>query len=279
MTKKFADLHVHTRASDGGMLAEEAVRQAGEVGLAAIGIVDHDSVNGIEAAFEAGKKCEVEVIPGVELSAYLDDSELHILGYFIDWRDERFRATLQKFIEVRLNRAKQMVEKLRGLGLDISYEDVLVEAGDGVVGRPHVARALTKRGYVESTDRAFELYIDAGGPAYVDKYRLSSAEAIEMIQRVGGVPVLAHPLYVFREEMLPELLKQGLGGIEVYHTKHDILATRRFEDLARRHNLLVTGGSDSHGFDVPIGTVRVPYELVEKLKAERKLYERPRYFR
>lgn len=271
MAKKFADLHVHTRASDGEMLAEEVVRQAREVGLAAIGIVDHDSVNGIEAAFEAGKKCEVEIIPGVELSAYLDDSELHILGYFIDWRDERFRAMLQKFIEVRLNRAKQMVERLRGLGLDISYEDVLVEAGDGVVGRPHVARALTKRGYVESTDRAFELYIDAGGPAYVDKYRLPSAEAIEMIQRVGGVPVLAHPLYGFREEMLPELLKQGLGGIEVYHSKHDIFATRRFEDLARRHNLLVTGGSDSHGFDVPIGTVRVPYKLVEKLKAERKL--------
>lgn len=279
MAKKFADLHVHTRASDGGMLAEEVVRQAGEVGLAAIGIADHDSVNGIEAAFEAGKKCEVEVIPGVELSAYLGDSELHILGYFIDWRDERFRATLQKFIEVRLDRAKQMVERLRGLGMDISYEDVLVEAGDGVVGRPHVARALTNRGYVESTARAFERYIGAGGPAYVDKYRLSSAEAIEMIQRVGGVPVLAHPLYVFREEMLPELLKQGLRGIEVYHTKHDILATQRFEDLARRHNLLVTGGSDSHGFDVPIGAVRVPYERVEKLKAERKLYERPRYFR
>lgn len=271
MAKKFADMHVHTRASDGEMLAEEVVRRAREVGLAAIGIVDHDSVNGIEAAFEAGKKCEVEVIPGVELSAYLDDSELHILGYFIDWRDERFRAMLQKFIEVRLNRAKQMVERLRGLGLDISYEDVLVEAGDGVVGRPHVARALTKRGYVESTDRAFELYIDAGGPAYVDKYRLPSAEAIEMIRRIGGVPVLAHPLYGFREEMLPELLKQGLGGIEVYHSKHDIFATRRFEDLARRHNLLVTGGSDSHGFDVPIGTVRVPYKLVEKLKAERKL--------
>lgn len=271
MAKKFADLHVHTRASDGGMLAEEVVRRAREVGLAAIGIVDHDSVNGIEAAFEAGKKCEVEVIPGVELSTYLDDSELHILGYFIDWRDERFRAMLQNFQEVRLNRAKQMVERLRGLGLDISYEDVLVEAGDGVVGRPHVARALTKRGYVESTDRAFELYIDAGGPAYVDKYRLPSAEAIEMIRQIGGVPVLAHPLYGFREEMLPELLKQGLGGIEVYHSKHDIFATRRFEDLARRHNLLVTGGSDSHGLDVPIGTVRVPYKLVEKLKAERKL--------
>ena len=271
MTKKFADLHIHTRASDGGMLAEEAVRQAREVGLAAVGIADHDSVDGIGAALEAGEKYEVEVIPSIELSAYLYNSELHILGYFINWRDERFRGMLQMFREVRLNRAKQMVERLRGLGLGISYEDVLVEAGKGAVGRPHVARALTNHGYVESINGAFEQYIGTGGPAYVDKYRLPSAEAIQEIRRIGGVPVLAHPLYGFREEMLPELLKQGLRGIEVYHSKHDISATRRFEDLARRHKLLVTGGSDSHGFDVQIGTVRIPYQLVEKLKAERKL--------
>lgn len=271
MAKKFADLHVHTRASDGGMLAEEVVRQAGKVGLAAIGIADHDSVDGIEAALEAGEKYEVEVIPSVELSAYFDDSELHILGYFINWRDERFRVILRKFQEVRMRRAEQMVEKLRGLGLGISYEDVLGEAGEGAVGRPHIARALTNGGYVESINGAFERYIGVGGPAYVGKYRLPSAEAIEVIQRIGGVSVLAHPLYGFREEMLPELLKQGLRGIEVYHSKHDIPATRRFEHLARRNNLLVTGGSDSHGFDVSIGTVRVPYELVEKLKAERKL--------
>ncbi|MFQ6129894.1 MAG: PHP domain-containing protein [Candidatus Hadarchaeaceae archaeon] len=271
MAKKFADLHVHTRASDGGELAGEVVRQAREVGLAAIGIADHDSVDGIGAALKASGKYEVEVIPSVELSAYLDNSELHILGYFINWRDERFKAMLRMFQEVRMNRAKEMVEKLRGLGLDISYEDVLVEADKGVVGRPHVARALTNHGYVKSINGAFERYIGAGGPAYVDKYRLPSVEAIKEIRRIGGIPVLAHPLYGFREEMLPELLKQGLKGIEVYHSKHDISATRRFEDLARQHNLLVTGGSDSHGFDVPVGTVRVPYELVEKLKAERKL--------
>ncbi len=271
MAKKFADLHIHTRASDGRLLAEEVVRQAREVGLAAIGIADHDSVDGIEAALGAGKKYEVEVIPSVELSAYLDGFELHILGYLIDWRDEKFRAMLRKFQEVRLNRAKQMVERLRGLGLDISYEDVLAEAGNGAVGRPHVALALLKRGHVESINGAFERYIRPGGPAYVDKYHLPSAEAIEIIRRIGGVSVLAHPLYGFREEMLPELLKQGLGGIEVYHSKHDIFSTRRFEGLARRHNLLVTGGSDSHGSEVPIGMVRVPYKLVEKLKAERKL--------
>ncbi len=271
MAEKFADLHVHTRASDGGMLAEEVVRQAGKVGLAAIGIADHDSVDGIKAALEAGEKYEVEVIPSIELSAYLYDSELHILGYFINWRDERFRVVLQKFQEVRLRRAEQMVEKLRGLGLGISYEDVLGEAGEGTVGRPHVARALTNGGYVKSINGAFKRYIGVGCPAYVDKYRLPSAEAIKVIQRIGGVSVLAHPLYSFREEMLPELIKQGLQGVEVYHSKHDISEIRLFEDLARRNNLLVTGGSDSHGFDVPIGTVRVPYELVEKLKAERKL--------
>jgi hypothetical protein len=244
-----------------------AVEQAKDAGLAAISIADHDSVSGIEAALWAGKKHGVEVIPGVELSSEFEGRELHILGYFVDWRDRRFQKKLLAMQEARVDRAKTIIDRLRDLNINISYNTVIVIAG-GAIGRPHIAKALLDRGYVRTMQEAFEKYLIPGKPAYVEKYQMSPAEAIRMIRRVGGIPVLAHPYFANADEMLPELIEQGLLGIEVYHSRHGAAVVRRYEQLARKYDLLIAGGSDAHGREVPIGAVRIPYELVEKLKEE-----------
>jgi predicted metal-dependent phosphoesterase TrpH len=270
MTKKFIDMHVHTSASDGELSPEEVVKTASELGLAAIAIADHDTVDGIEEALEAGKKYCVEVIPGVELSSEFGPAEVHILGYFIDWRDKKFRSELHKFQEVRKVRAKKMIEKLRGLGVAIPYEEVVAAAGEGVIGRPHVAQVMVKHGYVKSKDEAFERYIGDGQPAHVPKYRLSPKRAIQMIHRIGGVAVLAHPVFSHVNDLLYDLVKFDLDGIEVYHSEHDSAAVEHYERLANDLYLLMAGGTDSHDRDTPIGSVEVSYELLEKMKAKRE---------
>jgi hypothetical protein len=244
------------------------IKQAYEIGLAAIAISDHDSIDGVQPAIWASEKYGVEVIPGVELSSQIGDREFHILGYFIDWHNKWFWSKLSSLQEFRKKRARKMVERLRDLGMDISYNMIIARAG-GVIGRPHIASAMVERGYVRTMDEAFSRYLKIGMPAYVAKYPLSPAKAIKMIQRVGGIPALAHPVFARADDMLPELVEQGLRGIEVYHTKHDAQTTRHYEQLARKYNLLVVGGSDSHGSeDAPIGNVRIPYSHVEKLKEE-----------
>ena len=264
---KFADLHIHTNVSDGWLTPEGAVDEANMAGLAAISNADHDSVSGVEAAILAGKKYEIEVIPGVELHSGFDGREFHILGYFVDWRNKWFNEKLLSIQEVRVDKAKMILERLRDLNINISYNVVVVIAG-GVVGRPHIAQVLLDRGYVRTVQEAFEKYLGIDRPAYVEEYPLSPAEAIRMIHRVGGIPALAHPVFARTDEMLPELVDQGLQAIEVYHSKHDATATKHFEQLAKKYDLLIVGGSDAHGREVPVGAVRIPYEFVEKLKEE-----------
>jgi hypothetical protein len=264
---KLADLHIHTQASDGWLAPSVAVEQANRAGLAAISIADHDSVAGIEAAIEAGKKHGVEVIPGVELSSGFEGRELHILGYFIDWRDKWLQGKLLTIQEARIDRAKRILEKLRGLDINISYNVTIVIAG-GAVRRPKIAQAILDRGYVRTVQEAFERYLGIDKPAYVEKYPLQPAEAIRIIQKAGGIAALAHPVFARTDEVLPELVDQGLQAIEVYHSKHDAANTRHFEQLAKKYGLLIVGGSDAHGKEVPVGAVRISYEFVEKLKEE-----------
>jgi len=264
---KFADLHIHTQASDGWLLPEGAVEEANRAGLAAISIADHDSVNAMEAAIWAGKKYGVEVIPGVELSSEFEGRELHILGYFIDWHDRQFQDELLTIQEARVGRAKRILERLRDLNINISYNTIIVIAG-GAVGRTHIAQAMLDRNYVRTVQEAFEKYLGISRPAYVGKYPLSPAEAIRMIQRVGGISALAHPVFARTDEVLPELVDKGLQAIEAYHSRHDVAATRHFEELAKKYDLLIVGGSDAHGREVPVGAVRIPYEFVEKLREE-----------
>ncbi|KXB02538.1 hypothetical protein AKJ44_00215 [candidate division MSBL1 archaeon SCGC-AAA261F17] len=271
MTKKFADLHVHTQASDGKYTPDEAVKEAHKAGLAAVGIADHDSVDGIEEALAAGKKYGVEVIPGVELSSELGESEIHMLGYFIDWHDRKLRVLLNIIQDVRRWRAKKMVEKLQDLDLSITFEEVLEEAGEAkAICRPHIARVLLKHGHIKEFQNAFEQYIGNEGPAYVKRYEISPRSAIQIIRDAGGIPVLAHPVFAQADEMLPAYIELGLQGIEVYHINHDDETSKHYEKLARKHKLIITGGSDAHGADSPVGAVQLPYEYVEKLKTKHK---------
>jgi predicted metal-dependent phosphoesterase TrpH len=265
--QKYADLHVHTRISDGFFAPEEAVEQARKAGIAAICITDHDSITGVEGALWAGQRWGVEAIPGVELSSQFEDKELHIIGYYIDWRKEWFRDRLLKLQEDRRERVKKMVDKLNELGVKISY-NLVISLDGGVIGRPHIAMAMVEQGYAKTMQEVFDKYIGFGKPAYAGRYPLTPFEAIEMIRRVGGVPVLAHPIYARADDMLPELVEHGLRGIEVYHSRHDASTTKHYRRLAKKYDLLITGGSDAHGMEVPVGSVRVPYSYVEKLKEE-----------
>ncbi|MEA1904641.1 MAG: PHP domain-containing protein [Candidatus Hadarchaeota archaeon] len=267
MAKKYADLHLHTNASDGELPPGEMVKMAKEAGLAAVGIVDHDTVDGIEPARRAGKRYGVEIISGVEFSCQGRKSKFHILGYCIDWREPGLLDRLRNFQEDRRHQIRGMVGKLQKLGIDLSYEEVLKLSGGGSIGRPHIARAMLRRGYIRTPQEAFDRYLRAKMPAYVGRYELEPREAINLIRAVGGAPVLAHPIYGGVEE-LPWLVRQGLRGIEAYHSDHDSRATRLYLQLARKHGLLVIGGSDSHGADPPVGSIRVPWELVEELKRE-----------
>jgi predicted metal-dependent phosphoesterase TrpH len=213
------------------------------------------------------------VIPGVEINTDVDSHEVHILGYFIDDTEREFQAFLRRLRAGRVERAERMVEKLRALGAPVAWERVRALAGDGAVGRPHVARALVEAGRVASVQEAFERYLSRSGPAYVPRTRLSPEEAVEAILRVGGVPVLAHPGWEASGpviERVPLLVEHGLCGIEAFYPDHSPAMVARYLDVARRYGLIVTGGTDFHGGGVatraPLGSVTVPPDVVPALR-------------
>ncbi|NOX97314.1 MAG: PHP domain-containing protein [Nitrospirae bacterium] len=272
MEEKYIDLHIHTRFSDGTLSPEEVVEYAVKNNLTAISITDHDSLRGVGSALALSRKYQLEVVPGVELTAEVDNKEIHILGYYLDWQDKELQDKLGMLQKVRMDRAKKMVEKLRELGVVISFPEVEKMAGEGAMGRLHLARVILQAGYVNSVDEVFRRYIGDEGPAYVKKYRFTPEGAMKLIVGVGGIPVLAHPSLLGNDELIPSLIKDGLRGIEVYCTNHDLESSHRYEELAYRYDLIPTGGSDCHGLakrEILIGKVKVPYSCLEKLKEAR----------
>jgi len=269
---KYADLHLHTNFSDGTFTPEEIVIEASKLGFSAIAITDHDIVDGIEPALLVGERCGVEVIPGVELSAESDGEEVHILGYYMNWLDSKFQQKLQEFRKSRYNRALKMVDKLNEMGINIEYEDVIKNADSISIGRPHVAVALLEKGYVSNLSEAFDRYIGDDGPAHMPKQKLSPAEAIAMILDVGGVPVLAHP-GMLQQDIIPDLVSCGLMGLEAFHPNHNYLLSNFFCDLAKRYNLIITGGSDFHGQSkgrTAMGNIKLHYKHISALKGARE---------
>ena len=265
-----ADLHIHTTASDGLMDPGEVVRWAGIKRLKAIGITDHDTINGICPAEEASSKYGVEVVPGIELSTLYKDEEIHILGYYIDYKAGWFLETLEKIQNSRYERAANIVDRLKGIDIDITLDQVKRVAGSGAIGRPHIARAMIDKGYINNIKEAFQKYIGKGCPAYVERYKLSSSEAIHTINRLGGISVLAHPGLIRNKAYIGEIVSLGVEGIEAYHSKHDDETVRNALSIAKSEKLLITGGSDCHGMKVnnePIlGNCSVDYKYVEMLK-------------
>lgn len=273
MHKRYVDLHVHTTYSDGSFTPAQVVEKAAAADLAAVGIADHDSTLGIDEAMTAGSILDLEVVPAVELSCTVHGLDIHILGYYPDYKDPTLLRVLSKVRKERYKRAVEMVKRLKDVGVELSMEEVEEHAGPGSVGRPHIAEALLKNGYVKDFSEAFVRYIGYHSPAYVPKMDMRPKEAFDLIKSVGGIPVLAHPGTVRRDDIIPEFVRQGLEGIEVWHSKHDSSTSARLAEIAGCYGLLVTGGSDCHGHtqDVPLlGTVRVPYEILEELKSARE---------
>jgi len=266
---KYADLHLHTDQSDGKMTPEKVVSESNCIGLSAIAITDHDMLDGIEPAILAGKKYGVEIIPGLELSAKYANEEIHILGYFIDWKNKKLQNRLHEFRESRYNRALKIMNKLRDMGVQIELNDIINQTESSYIGRPHLAAALVKNGYADSISEAFYRFLGNYAPAYVPKEVFSPSEAIDMIIDAGGIPILAHPGMV-KVNILDELIENGLMGIEAFHPYHTVELMDYYSRIAKDKNLLVTGGSDFHGFEnnkKALGTVRLPYIYVEKLRS------------
>lgn len=266
------DLHTHTTASDGLLTPERLVQLAADAGVTVLAIADHDTTDGLDAALAAGARLGVEIIPAVEINTDVDaHTEVHMLGYFIDYHQGWFQEFMSRLRDGRVNRAAKMVEKLNGLGIPVTFDRVRAIAGAGAVGRPHVARALVETGAVRSTEEAFEKYIGRTGPAYVERLKVTPEDAVRVVLRATGVPVLAHPGWGVREELIPPLVEAGLQGLEVYYPDHTPAMIERYLAIAERYNLVVTGGTDFHGGDLAtkarIGSQYVPVEAVDRLKA------------
>jgi 3',5'-nucleoside bisphosphate phosphatase len=266
----FVDLHLHSRFSDGTYGPEELAAQARRCELAAIALTDHDSVEGCPETAQACAAAEVEFIAGTELTAEQDGNELHILGYCLDTENERLLTQIAKFQAVRQDRIREMVAKLNQLKVPLSAEAVFELAHCRAPGRPHVARALVAAGLCASLDEAFERFLKRNRPAWVPKFKMSGAEALELIHQAGGVAVMAHPGLNRADEVIPGMVEAGMDGIECFHPKHSTATAKRYLELADRFHLLVTGGSDCHGPNKGqplIGTVKVPYQHLERLRA------------
>ena len=269
---RFVDLHLHTRYSDGTFTPRELVQHAARLGFAAIAVTDHDTLDGIPEALAAGKELGVEVIPGVEITSRVGTQELHMLAYLFgdSWRDASLRKVLDHATRVRRQRVEQFVSKLNELGVALTLDDVYACSDCGTVGRPHVAMALRKRGYVSSVDEAFTRFLKRGKPAYVERYRMEAAEAIGHIKRAGGLAVIAHPGLNSLDERIHEMIDQGMDGIEVWHSRHSPAQVKHYLKMAESLGVCATGGSDCHGSardGMLLGEVKLPYERVEALKA------------
>ena len=274
------DLHIHSTASDGTLTPTEILDSAHRLGLAAISITDHDTVAGCRVALDSELPDGLAFITGVEISAapppfYPLSGSIHMLAYGIDLNNSRLNGILEALQDARLNRNPRIISRLNALGLSVTMEEVLREsANPNLLGRPHIARVLVKKGYVPNFDAAFDTYLGNDRPAYVDKYRFPFDEAVATIKAAGGIPVIAHPgLYekgsgLMTDAAMASFKAAGIGGVEVYYPEHSPKHTAHYEALAQRHGLLKTGGTDFHGDIKPevalgagYGDLHVPRDL------------------
>lgn len=267
--RKYVDLHIHTTFSDGTSTVDEILDAAAAHELRAISITDHDCTAAYPRASELGASLGIEVITGVELSSEIEGNDIHILGYYVDLYYHPFALKLEEMKEARYLRAKKIVANLNKQGVDLRFETVLSVSGVGAIGRPHIATALLKEELVYSFREAFDKYIGYGLPAYVEKLKMHPKEVFDLIISAGGIPVLAHPGVTSVDERIPEFIKDGLLGIEAFHTEHPTSVERHYLRVTKKHHLAFTGGSDFHNHThnhSELGIPRVPYAAVNSLK-------------
>lgn len=278
---KKIDLHTHSKFSDGTLTPTELVILAKKSGLSALALTDHDTVDGIAEAIDAGTKYNVEIIPGIEISTFYKNKEVHIVGLFVDHNSPKFHQALGSELDRRNKRNEQMLQKFNDYGFPISAEELKESFPDSVITRAHFASLMCKKGYVKSIKEAFDKYLGDDCPLYVDREKKSVSEAIQLIKNAGGISILAHPLlYHFTmgelRELCSELKKIGLVGIESMYSTYkgfDELSVRK---LAHEFDLLESGGSDFHGDNKPhiklgtgMGSLMISYDYLSLLKKAR----------
>ncbi len=267
------DLHIHSAVSDGRFDPAEVVKKAAEAGLTVMALTDHDTVDGIAPALEAARAFpQLTMIPGVEISTYVTEGEVHVLGYLLDYTHPELQASLKRMRHSRRERAQGMIARLGELGLPIEWTRVKEIAGGSSIGRPHLAQAMLEKGYITSIKDAFDRYIGWGKPAYVEREKITPMAAVELILHTGGLPVLAHPLTIKEPvSVIVELKTGGLAGIEAYYKDYTTEEIVRLVSLAEGYGLIATGGSDYHGLDdsteTMIGGIEVPLAAAEQLMA------------
>lgn len=274
------DLHLHTTASDGTLTPRELVTRVVRAGIRVLSVTDHDTMAGVVETGEAAAADGLDVLPGIEITAVLDQRDVHVLGYFLDAAPPGLETFLVRQRDDRVARVRKMGALLAGFGMPIDI-DRLIEVGRGErrsLARPLVARALVVAGHVTSVQEAFDRWIGDGRPAYVPRQGASPAEVVRIVRRVGGVAALAHPGLLGRDDLIPSLVEAGLEAIEAYHSEHDTAAETRYLGVARKHGLAVTGGSDYHGEEHRraaklghVGISRTEFDtLVERIKRARE---------
>jgi len=269
----FADLHLHSVFSDGTFTPEEIVAHGKRLGFAALALTDHDTIEGCERMAAACAAERIDFIPGSELTAEYEDHELHILGFYLNAQHPHLRSEMARFQKVRQQRIRDMVARINELGVPLPIESVFALANCRSPGRPHIARAMVKEGLCGSLDEVFERFLKKRRPAWVPKAKMSALEAIELIHEAGGLAVMAHPGLNKCDEVIPDLVKAGLDGIECYHTKHTRNTAAHYLNITKQYGLLVTGGSDCHGLSKGkplIGGIKLPIHHVHKLQKARE---------
>jgi 3',5'-nucleoside bisphosphate phosphatase len=267
------DLHTHTTASDGRCSPAELVARAHAVGVTVLGVTDHDTVAGCDAARAACAGAGIEFVTGIEITAVRDEADLHILGYFIDPASPLLLAFLAQQRQRRVERVRRMIARLAELGLPLDADAIMQRAIDNpgiAIGRPWIARALVSAGYVTTTSEGFSSWLGRGRPAFVPRQGATSSDVIGRIHDAGGIASMAHPGVLGCDTWIPELVAAGLDAIEAYHSDHDDAATARYRAIAQRHNLAVSGGSDYHGDEshgpAQPGSVSLPRAEYERLR-------------
>ena len=267
----FVDLHLHTTYSDGSLTPEDLIRKAKKIGYTAIAITDHDTLQGVKPALKRANQYNIEVVPGIEFNTSLNGNDVHILGYYINLENKFLKNLLDKIKKERRERIKKMVKLLKELyGYEISLKEIKEISENNIMGRAHIARLLTEKGYVNKWEEVFNKYIGKGKPAYVDRNKITPFKAIDIIKKAEGIPVIAHPGLIKNNQIVQTLIKYGVEGLEIYYLEHTAKQIEYFKKIAQRNELFITGGSDCHGpknkDGLRLGKIRLDYKYLKELK-------------
>jgi predicted metal-dependent phosphoesterase TrpH len=271
--KFYADLHIHSLYSDGSLSPFEIVNRCKERGLKVLSITDHDTVSGVEETIR-NSQGNIEVIPAVEMSSNIRDFDIHIIGYYIDWKNGQLLEYLESFRKHRVERVKKIIANLSGVGVKLEFEQIRSLAKNCSLGRPHIAEVLVENGYVRSINEAFSRFLGYHSPYYVPKKKVHPRDVIRMIKACQGIAVIAHPGTINNEQLLYQLILDGAAGIEVWHPEHTHQCQRKLYEIALKNDLVMTGGSDCHGRrfgHVQIGIAGCSRDDVQRLKASRNV--------